>query len=84
MRSLGFWFSRENLNTTQITDKISEIKNAVLSNNEKKGADRMTKAEELALKKQTLEAWANLLYKEGMIDVGRCSRMVEAIGKLRA
>ena len=44
----------------------------------------MTKAEELALKKQTLEAWANLLYKEGMIDVSRCSRMVEAIGKLRA
>ncbi len=44
----------------------------------------MSKAEKLALKKQTLEAWANLLYKEGMIDIGRCSRMVEAIGKLRA
>lgn len=46
--------------------------------------DKKDKKAELALKKQTLEAWANLLYKEGIIDVSRCSRMVEAIGRLKA
>ncbi|MBO4865839.1 MAG: hypothetical protein J5582_04640 [Ruminococcus sp.] len=46
--------------------------------------EKKDKKAELALKKQTLEAWANLLYKEGMIDIERCSRMVEAIGKLKA
>ena len=49
-----------------------------------KGADAMNKNDKLKLKKQTLEAWANLLYKEGMIDIAKCSRMVEAIGKLKA
>ena len=44
----------------------------------------MNKNDKLKLKKQTLEAWANLLYKEGMIDIAKCSRMVEAIGKLKA
>ena len=37
----------------------------------------------LKLKKQTFEAWARLLFKEGLIDEGHCSRMIEAIAKLR-
>ena len=39
---------------------------------------------ELALKKQTLEAWARILYSEGMIDLARCNRMIERIGRLTA
>ena len=44
----------------------------------------MNKKDKLALKKQTLEAWAHILYSEGMIDLARCSRMIERIGKLTA
>ena len=36
----------------------------------------------LEMKKHTLEAWARLLCDEGMIDLARCSRMIDAIGKL--
>ena len=42
----------------------------------------MNKNTELALKKQTLEAWARILYHEGMIDLSRCNRMIERIEKL--
>lgn len=42
----------------------------------------MTKNAELVLKKQTLEAWARILYNEGMIDLARCNRMIERIEKL--
>lgn len=72
--------NKRNENTSNKTD--------TLSNNTRKGVgdmrEKKDKKAELALKKQTLEAWANLLYKEGMIDIERCSRMVEAIGKLKA
>ena len=39
---------------------------------------------ELALKKQTLEAWARIMYSEGKIDIARCSRMIEKIRRLTA
>lgn len=37
---------------------------------------------ELALKKATLEAWARILYNEGMIDLRRCNKMITLISKL--
>ena len=45
---------------------------------------RKKSAQELELKKKTLEAWARILYKEGLIDLTRCNRMIEAIAKLTA
>ena len=42
------------------------------------------KKTELELEKQTLEAWARLLCKEGMIDLARCTRMIERIEKMTA
>ncbi len=44
----------------------------------------MNNKDKLALKKQTLEAWAHILYSEGMIDLARCNRMIEKIGRLTA
>ncbi|WP_295069100.1 hypothetical protein [Ruminococcus sp.] len=37
---------------------------------------------ELALKKQTLTAWAHILYKNGWIDHTRLGKMVELIEQL--
>jgi hypothetical protein len=44
----------------------------------------MDKKDKLTLKKQTLEAWARILYREGVIDLARCTHMIERIGKLTA
>ena len=35
-------------------------------------------------KKLTLEAWTRILYKEGLIDLARCSSMLERISRLTA
>lgn len=43
-----------------------------------------TENAELALKKKTLEAWARILLKEGLIDLHRCNLMIEKIDKLSA
>ncbi len=43
-----------------------------------------TKNDALTLKKQTLQAWAMILYKKGVIDLARCNRMIAAIEKLTA
>ena len=71
---------------SRISEKKSEInktnKPLISSNNERKGADTMSKKTELTLKKQTLEAWARILYGQGMIELARCSQMIEAIEKL--
>ena len=39
--------------------------------------------QELELKKATLTAWTNILYKQGVIDCSKRSRMIAAIEKLR-
>ena len=41
-------------------------------------------AQDPELKKKTLEAWARILYKEGMIDLHRCNRMIAAVNGLRS
>ncbi len=38
--------------------------------------------QELAVKKLTLTAWARILYRKGMIDAARLSRISALIGKL--
>lgn len=43
---------------------------------------KTNKTAELALKKATLEAWARILYNEGMIDSKRCNMMIARIQKL--
>ena len=77
---------REKLSGKQAARHFEALENKpeAPANNEKKGADGMTKTAELALKKQTLEAWARILYGQGMIDLARCNRMIEAIGRLKA
>ena len=37
---------------------------------------------EVTLKKQTLTAWANILYKKGLIDVARLGRMTSMIERI--
>ncbi|WP_155250380.1 hypothetical protein [Ruminococcus flavefaciens] len=37
---------------------------------------------ELTLKKQTLTAWANILYKKGLIDAARLGRMTSMIERI--
>lgn len=37
----------------------------------------------LATKKKTLEAWTMILYREGMIDLAKCNRMVAEIRRLK-
>lgn len=68
--------------------EISAVKlnnTASVSHNKGKGAVNMkNKKTELELEKQTLEAWARLLCKEGMIDLARCTRMIERIEKMTA
>lgn len=41
-----------------------------------------TDTPELAMKKQTLEAWARILYRQGAIDLNKCNRMIAEIMKL--
>ena len=43
---------------------------------------KKSESPELALKKQTLAAWANILYKNGWIDHARLGKMVELIEHL--
>ena len=43
---------------------------------------KKTESPELILKKQTLTAWANILYKQGIIDHVRLGKMVTLIGRL--
>ncbi|EWM52603.1 hypothetical protein [Ruminococcus flavefaciens] len=43
---------------------------------------KRTESPELILKKQTLTAWANILYKHGIIDHVRLGKMVTLIGRL--
>jgi hypothetical protein len=52
--------------------------------NYEKGGETMKKSElpELALKKQTLVAWAQILYKNGWIDHTRLGKMIELIENL--
>ena len=38
---------------------------------------------QLTMKKATLTAWAKILYKEGIIDLSRCTRMISAIDRLK-
>lgn len=46
--------------------------------------EKNNRKNKLELKKATLEAWARLLYKEGMIDLRRCNAMIERISRLSA
>ncbi len=39
---------------------------------------------QLDLKKQTLTAWVFILYREGLIDLSRCNKMISAINALRS
>ncbi len=39
-------------------------------------------SQELMLKKQTLSAWARILYRQGMIDFAKLGRMLALIDKL--
>ena len=39
-------------------------------------------SQELTMKKLTLTAWARILYRKGMIDAARLSRISALIGKL--
>lgn len=52
--------------------------------NYEKGGETMKKSElpELALKKQTLTAWAHILYRNGWIDHTRLVKMVELIEQI--
>ena len=43
---------------------------------------KKTESPELILKKQTLTAWANILYKRGIIDHVRLGKMVTLIERL--
>ena len=43
-----------------------------------------TDTAELTLKKQTLEAWTHILFRQGIIDTAKCGRMISEIRKLRA
>lgn len=43
---------------------------------------KKSESPEMALKKQTLTAWAHILYKNGWIDHARLGKMVELIEKL--
>ncbi len=43
---------------------------------------KKTESPELILKKRTLTAWANLLYKRGIIDNVRLGQMVTLIERL--
>lgn len=38
----------------------------------------------LILKKQTLTAWTNLLYKQGKINLAKRTKMITAIEKLKS
>ena len=80
------FYERNNLRKYKTTGEITQTENnpAAPDNTIIKGADAMNKKDKLALKKQTLEAWAHILYNEGMIDLARCSRMIERISKLTA
>lgn len=74
--------SEKNLSKNKRLQNTIPNKAAASSNYKEKGAEDMTKNAELVLKKQTLEAWARILYNEGMIDLARCNRMIERIEKL--
>lgn len=37
----------------------------------------------LTMKKATLTAWTNILYKQGVIDLSRRTRMIAAIEKMK-
>lgn len=43
---------------------------------------KRTESPELILKKQTLTAWAQILYKKGIIDFTRLGKMTALIGRL--
>ena len=43
---------------------------------------KRTESPELILKKQTLTAWAKILYKKGIIDCARLGKMTELIERL--
>ena len=43
---------------------------------------KRTESPELTLKKQTLTAWAQILYKKGIIDCTRLGKMTELIERL--
>jgi hypothetical protein len=43
---------------------------------------KRTESPELTLKKQTLNAWAQILYKKGVIDCTRLGKMTELIERL--
>jgi hypothetical protein len=50
----------------------------------KGGADmQKTDSQALELKKLTLTAWAHILYRKGMIDAAKLSRMTALIDKLK-
>ena len=50
-----------------------------------KGGTEMQKtdSQELTMKKLTLTAWAHILYRKGMIDAAKLSRMTALIDKLK-
>ena len=43
---------------------------------------KRTESPELILKKQTLTAWAQILYKKGIIDCSRLGKMTALIERL--
>jgi hypothetical protein len=43
---------------------------------------RRSESPEFALKKQTLTAWAQILYKKGYIDYSRLGKMIALIDRL--
>lgn len=48
----------------------------------KKGVDLMSR-KNITLMKQTLTAWARILYDEGMITLEKCNRMITSFQKLK-